>query len=214
MNILSKFKDLTIESLKDNKKLIIGFYLLFIICFAGAWILSADVVSNALNNIGALNNTVVNNPGVSQVSATELFIHNELGGIITYISSIFFGIPAIILLIYNGINLGITGQFMNAFVPNGGLRYIVYLIPHGIFEITATVLQSVSGVLLFYFIWSFIKEYRSDECSGVPDAYDKTKKILIQSLILLIFSTLLLVIAAPIESYVSIPFSELVMGKV
>lgn len=211
MNILTNFKNLTIESLRDNKKLIIGLYVLFIVCFIAAWIVSGAKMATLHNTMGS---NVSPTPLTGDGGAIDLFIHNEWGGIVTYVGSIFFGIPAIILLMYNGVNLGLMGQMFSTFFPNGGLKYIIYLIPHGIFEITATVLQSVAGILLFLFIWNFIKEMRSKETQGVSDAFEKTKKILIQSIILMIFSTILLLIAAPIEAYFSIPFSELLLGKV
>lgn len=210
MDLLTKFKYLLIESLKDNKKLIIGLYILFIISFVAAWILTADKIGAAINAVDASNSTAT---GLSTFGATELFINNEWGGIVTYIASIFFAIPAFVVLLYNGVNLGATGQLFSQIIPNGGLRYIIYLIPHGIFEITATVIQSVAGVLLFLFIWRFLKAWRSSETHGASDAFEKTKKVLIQSVILMIFATILLLIAAPIEAYVSVPFSELVVGS-
>lgn len=209
MDILTKFKDLLLETLKENKKLIIGLYLLFIICFIAAWIMSGTAMDSAISKLPASNAT---NSGIDSVGAVELFIQNEGGGILTYIASVFFAIPAIIMLIYNGINLGTSGQFFSHMIPNGGFRYIVYLIPHGIFEITATVLQSVAGVLLFLFIWRFIKAWRSDQTQGASEAFDKTKKVLIQSIVLMIFATILLIIAAPIEAYFSVPFSEIIVG--
>lgn len=209
MSVLTKFKDLLIETLKENKKLIIGLYLLFIICFISAWILSGTEMESTIGNLSASNTT---NSGMGSVNVVGLFIHNEWGGIVTYMASVFFAIPAIIVIIYNGINLGFTGQLFNQIIPNGGIRYIAYLIPHGIFEITASVLQSVAGVLLFLFIWRFIKAWRSDQTQGALDAFDKTKKILIQSIVLMIFATILLLIAAPIEAYISVPFSDFIVG--
>ena len=210
MSVLTKFKDLLIETLKENKKLIIGLYLLFIICFIAAWIMSGTAVESAIGNSPVSNAT---NSGIESVGAVEIFIQNEWGGIVTYMASVFFAIPAIIVLIYNGVNLGASGQLFNQIMPNGGIRYIVYLIPHGIFEITATVLQSVAGILLFLFIWRFIKAWRSSETQGASDAFDKTKKVLIQSIVLMIFATILLLIAAPIEAYLSVPFSDLIVGS-
>jgi len=212
MNVLTKFKDLTIAALKDNKKLIIGLYLLFIICFILAWILSGNMINSTITNMNSINASGFNPTMGSQVSTIDLLIHNQGSGLLTYITSIFFGIPAILFLIYNGVNLGLFGQLFSTLIPNGGLKYIIYLIPHGIFEITATVLQSVAGLLLFYFIWCFIKAMRSDETNGVHDSFDKTKKILIQSIVIFIFSAILLVIAAPIEAYFSVPFSEFIVG--
>ena len=209
MGNLTKFKDLLMETLKENKRLIIGLYLLFIICFIAAWVMSGTAVESVLGEFQASNAT---GSSIEPASAVDIFIQNEWGGIVTYMASVFFAIPAIIVLIYNGVNLGATGQLFNQIMPNGGLRYIVYLIPHGIFEITATVLQSAAGVLLFLFIWRFVKSWRSSQTQGASDAFDKTKKVLIQSIVLMIFATILLLIAAPIEAYISVPFSDLILG--
>lgn len=210
MNILKKFKDLLFESLRDNKKLIIVFYVFFIVCFIGAWILSADAISASLSGI---QNASSSTPTLDNtLSAMDILINNEWGGILTYVGSIFFGIFAIISLGYNGVNLGMYGQLFSQYVPNGGLKYIVYLIPHGIFEITATVLHSVAGILLFLFIWRFIRAMISKDVHGASEAFNQNKKVLIQSLIIMIFSAILLVIAALIEAYFSVPFSEFIVG--
>ncbi len=210
MNILKKFKDLLFESLRDNKKLIIVFYVFFIVCFIGAWILSADAISASLSGI---QNASSSTPTLdNNISVMDILINNEWSGILTYVGSIFFGIFAIISLGYNGVNLGMFGQLFSQYVPNGGLKYIVYLIPHGIFEITATVLHSVAGILLFLFIWRFIRAMISKDVHGASEAFNQNKKVLIQSLIIMIFSAILLVIAALIEAYFSVPFSEFIVG--
>lgn len=208
METLIKFKDLTVESLKNHKKLIIGLYVLFIICFIGGWILSADVVNSALNSTVPSNGTQLN----SEINALDLFIHNEVGGILTYVASLFFAIPAVVMIIFNGANLGAAGALFNSLMPHGGLRYVIYLIPHGIFEITATVIQSAAGILLFLFILGFVRSVISKDTDGVSQAFDKNKKVLIHSIILMIFSTILLLIAAPIEAYFSVPFSDFIMN--
>ena len=210
MNILKKFKDLLFESLRDNKKLIIVFYVFFIVCFIGAWILSADAISASLSGI---QNASSSTPTLdNNISVMDILINNEWSGILTYVGSIFFGIFAIVSLGYNGVNLGMFGQLFSQYVPNGGLKYIVYLIPHGIFEITAIVLQSVAGILLFLFIWRFIRAMISKDVHGASEAFNHNKKVLIQSLIIMIFSAILLVIAALIEAYFSVPFSEFIVG--
>lgn len=208
MDAIIKFKNLLVESLRDNKKLIIGFYIIFIICFVAVWILSASKIQSSFANMPISNTT----SSFNDAGALELFIHNASSGIATYFGSILFGIPAIVMLIYNAVNLGAIGQLFNTIMPNGGMRYIIYLIPHGIFEITATVLQSVSGILLFLFVWRFIKAMLGSETQGVFDSFEKTKKALVQSVVILIFSMILLLVAAPIEAYFSVPFSEFVMG--
>lgn len=206
MNIITKFKDLLVEALRDNKKLIIGLYIFFIICFVAAWFLSASKMQASFGNIPLANETNLN------FSATELFIHNASSGIIVYITSIFFAIPAIVMLGYDGVNLGLLGQLFSTILPNGGMFYICYLIPHGIFEITASVIQSACGIMLFLFVFRFIKALLSSETNGVSEAFDKTKKVLVQSLVLMVFSIILMLIAAPIEAYVSVPFAQFIVG--
>lgn len=212
MTSIMKCKDLMIESLKDNKKLIIGLYIGFIIVFIAAWMLSANPIADALPEIQNLSHNATNTTEISQEGPVELFTHNAGTGIRDYITSVFFAIPAIVSLFYNAINLGVMGQLFASLMPKGGLQYIIYLIPHGIFEITGTVIQSAAGILLFGFIVKFIRAWISKETDGISDAFDKTKKVLIQSLVLLAFATVLMLIAAPIEAYFSVPFSDFIIG--
>ena len=212
MDIITKFKDLLIDSLKENKKMILVFYAIFFISF----ILSAALVGGHMENV--IDDTPDSAGGSKDgnVTATELFLHNELGGIGAYIASILFGIPAIIAIIYNGVSLGLTGALLSHFMPKGWIQYIIYLIPHGIFEFTAMVIQSVAGILLFLFIVDFLKGLIRSEKNGFKEkvifSYEENNKRFIQSLVLMIFCTILLLIAAPIEAYVSIPLSNFILG--
>lgn len=212
MNIITKFKDLLIDSLKENKKMILAFYAIFFVSF----ILSAALVGGHMENV--IDDTPDSAGGSKDgnVTATELFLHNELGGIEVYIASILFGIPAIIEIIYNGVSLGLTGALLSHFMPKGWIQYIIYLIPHGIFEFTAMVIQSVAGILLFLFIVDFLKGLIRSEKNGFKEkvifSYEENNKRFIQSLVLMIFGTILLLIAAPIEAYVSIPLSNFILG--
>ncbi len=212
MEIITKFKDLLIDSLKENKKMILAFYAIFLITF----ILSAALAGGHMENV--IDDTPDSAGGSKDgnVTATELFLHNELGGIEVYIASILFGIPAIIVIIYNGVSLGLTGALLSHFMPKGWIQYIIYLIPHGIFEFTAMVIQSVAGILLFLFIVDFLKGLIRSEKNGFKEkvifSYEENNKRFIQSLVLMIFGTILLLIAAPIEAYVSIPLSNFILG--
>ena len=84
MDIITKFKDLLIDSLKENKKMILVFYAIFFISF----ILSAALVGGHMENV--IDDTPDSAGGSKDgnVTATELFLHNELGGIEVYIASI------------------------------------------------------------------------------------------------------------------------------
>ena len=205
MNAIIKFKNLLVEALKGNRKLIIGLYLLFIVCFVAAWILSAPKMQASHGNIPVSNNTEMD------LGALDLFIHNASSAIGIYLASVLFAIPAFGMLIFDGASMGAMGPLFNSIMPNGGLFFIAYLIPHGIFEITASVIGSAAGVLLFLFVFRFAKAIIGSGADGASDAFEKTKKPFIQSLVLLAFAIILLLVAAPIEAYVSVPLAEFVV---
>ena len=50
------------------------------------------------------------------------------------------------------------------------------------------------------------------ETRGLSESFEKAKKPLIHSLVIMVFATILLLIAAPIEAYISVPISELLLG--
>jgi stage II sporulation protein M len=141
--------------------------------------------------------------------ALDIFIHNEFAGIQTYFLSIFFGIDAFFSIIFNGVLLGAIGGDVNG----GSLVYAVAMflalvVPHGIFEIPATILESVAGVLLFLFIFRFFKTiYTTKDISDfklkAKNSWNVNKVYLKQSIVLMIFCCLLLVIAAIIEAYIT-----------
>lgn len=65
------------------------------------------------------------------------------------------------------------------------------------------------------FVWRFLKGIIKGENGtrlSARDSFEKNKKVLIQSVVLLIFATILMLIAAPIEAYISVPFSEMILG--
>ena len=51
MSILTTYKDLLIESLKEHKKMIIILYALFIISFIATWVLAGDTISSNVQNL-------------------------------------------------------------------------------------------------------------------------------------------------------------------
>ena len=215
MNFITTFKDLLVESLKEHKNLIIILYALLIITFIIAWIYVSGSTGEIMQNIQGAKTTSPSPVNTLGDNPLDLFINNAGGGIITYLASIFFGIFAVATILYNGFNLGALGPVLGTYMAHGGLQYIIYLIPHGIFELTGTVIQSTAGIVLFQFVWRFLKNIiRGDNGTrlSVNESFEKNKKVLIQSLVLLIFATILMLIAAPIEAYFSVPFSKWILG--
>ena len=212
MDFLKTYKKLLINSLNEHKKIIIILYAFFIIVFITAWLLYPQETAKTLPSTANTTGT----PQLDNVNPVSIFINNEFGGLVTYFSSVLFAIPSIVILGYNALNLGCIGTLFSAMGWKFGIQYIFYLIPHGIFEITATVLESTAGILLFTFIWKFIKNLIKSKCEGLrsklSESFENSENPLIQSIALMIFTCILLLIAALIESYISVPFSQFIVS--
>ena len=215
MNILIKYKDLLIETLKENKKLIGIFTALFFIIAIATYFFSINTISSNYNAFKSAMTPGLNTPSAPK-SPLDLFLNNSRSVLFSYFGGIFFGIISIFSLITNSFSLGAQTASFGFIQANGTLRYILYIIPHGIFEITGTILGPVSGIILFKFVWKFLKDLIKGKEGGFKEklstAYHNNKKILIQSFVLMIFCIILMLIAAPIESYISNAFSNLILG--
>ena len=213
MSFLVNFKNELFETLGEYKKLILIFYLVFLVLLVGSIVLAPNIVGNVADS-SQVNNTDSSDDVQTDTDdgALYLFIHNEKSSLLVYISSIFFGISAIVTPIYDALNIGLISVLFVK-LGKGTLFYVIYLIPHGIFEFSGVILSSVAGLILFKFVWKFIKtmfKNDGDLKNRVSSSFNDNKKILKQSFILIIFTTILLLIAAPIEAYVSIPFAEFI----
>ena len=215
MNILVKYKNLLIETLKENKKLIGIFAALFFIVAIATYFYSNSVISS---NYGQFKSAMAPglNTTVAPVTTFDIFLNNSRTVLFSYFGGIFFGILPIFSLLTNAFALGSQTASFGFIQANGTLRYIIYIIPHGIFELTGTILEAVSGVILFKFIWKFLKDLIKGEGDGFKEklsiSYQNNKKILIQSFVMMIFCIILMLIAAPIECYISKAFSNLILG--
>ena len=214
MNILIKYKNLLIETLKENKKLIGIIAALYFIIVIVTYFYSINLISS---NYAAFKSSMA--PGLNttvHTSALDLFLNNSRTVLLNYILGIFFGIFPIISILTNSFALGAQAASFGFIQANGTLRYILYLIPHGIFEITGTILESVAGIILFKFVWRLLKDLIKGEGDGFKEklsiAYQNNKRIFIQSFVLMIFCIILMLIAAPIEYYISKAFCNLILG--
>ena len=209
MNILVKFKDELIDALNEYKKWIIMMYaLFFIIFFVVVFFYApqfAGTIKAMIANAGTQEVEIVNPLDLLRNNLTVIFV--------MYFASILFGLGAIGGAIYNAVNAGLASAIFSVKMSNGVMYYLVYLIPHGIFEISSFLLSGVAGLVLFKFFWNFLKTFRkSGGESRVSYSYNENKQILIHSVVILIFSVILMIIAAPIESYISVPFANLIVG--
>ena len=215
MNIFVKYKDLLIETLKENKKLIGLFAALFFITAIIIYFVQYNLITTNYSAFQATMAPYMNITGPHYKNPIDIFLNNAESVLFSYFGGIFFGLISIFSLLFNGFSLGAQTAGFGFIQSNGTLRFILYIIPHGIFELTATILSPVSGVILFKFIWRFLKDLRKSEGGfkeKVSASYQNNKKIFIQSFVLMVFCIILMIIAAPIECYVSREFSDLILG--
>ena len=193
------------QAIVDNKRLIILMVVIYVISCIACGIFNDQI----MGLFGSKLNAMDAQSAPAMDPALDLFIHNELGGIRTYLLSIFFGIAAFVEIIINGLMVGtVCGELISQNFVYGFAMSFALIVPHGIFEIPATILESVAGVLLFLFIWRFFKTIRATKDISTfklkaKSSWEVNKVYLKQSIVLMIFCCVLLVIAAIIEGHIT-----------
>jgi len=98
-----------------------------------------------------LRSTLYDSPGFLSTFATYLFTHNSQVAIFAFALGFAFGIPTVLLLLYNGLTLG---AFFALFASRGlGMELGGWLTIHGTTEIFAIVLAGAAG---FRIGWSVV----------------------------------------------------------
>ncbi len=192
------------QAIVDNKRLILLMVGIYVISVIISVIFSSQIFGAFETKFNAMGDqTSTLDP------ALDLFIHNELGGIQTYVYSIFFGIYSFFSIITNGMMVGVTfGQALAKGPVYGICMFLGFVVPHGIFEIPATILESVAGVLLFLFIFRFFKTIHSTKDASsfklkAKKSWEVNKIYFKQSIVIMVFCFCLLVIAAIIEGHIT-----------
>ena len=193
------------EAIIDNKGLILLMTLVFVISAVVGWIFQ-DYFSGFFKYFVEAVKTSGVDPSLD--SSLNLFINNEGVGLKVYFASIFFGIAPFVVMVLNGLGFGLLGgHFITGDIFYKSVLFIALIVPHGIFEIPATIFESAAGVLLFLFIFKFFKTIPSMNDSSfklkAKSSWEVNKIHLKQSIVLMIFSCVLLVIAAIIEGHIT-----------
>lgn len=83
--------------------------------------------------------------GVSAVFGSFLFAHNTQVGLLSFATGVLAGVPTLLLQLYNGILLG---AFSSIFlVDDLRWRFLAWILPHGVPEMTAITLCAAGGLL-------------------------------------------------------------------
>ncbi len=146
-----------------------------------------------------------------KINTFSIFLHNLRSIFITYVGGIIGIIPALVLAGNGFIYGSFVGYFMHGGVLNNygisnPLDFIIYTLPHGIFEIPGLIISCTAGFRLasavFNYLWNISKDTPIDNYWELKD-----------SLTLFVIGIVLTFIAAIIEANFSISIGNYITGS-
>ncbi|HOI70689.1 MAG TPA: stage II sporulation protein M [Methanobacterium sp.] len=152
------------------------------------------------------------NDGTIKLETASLFINNTSVAIYIYFGGLLVGIVTALLLIINGAFIG----YVASKVPLGD--FIIFTLPHGIFEITGIILAGTAGFKLASIVWHFLNDVTKIKRTisiNTQIAYllKANYSDFKDSLALFIMAVILLIIAAFIEANLSIVWGQYIQSR-
>ncbi|WP_458402724.1 stage II sporulation protein M [Methanobrevibacter sp.] len=148
--------------------------------------------------------------GVIQLTFGDIFLNN-----IQIVFQMFiYGIA----LCFSLVVLAFNGFFVGYYVANAENLYytLLLIVPHGIFEFSSCILACASGLILFNFIFRFLRSLWNIENDSVRQslktAFDESSIKLKQAVIILAVASVLMAIAGFIEVYLTIPIANFIVN--
>ncbi len=179
---------------KRNKKILLIALVIFIIsAIAGMVItnvLMGDEVGQITSQMSNLPKNETNQNIDLSISSFELFIHNITANIIIILGGILFSVISVLITVYNGVSIGSPFGADLTFA-------LVAILPHSVFEYTATILSLAAAFLITQLEIEMIRNRNFRET--LKQSETKLKDILT----LVIATVILLVIAAIIEGHIT-----------
>ena len=148
--------------------------------------------------------------GVIKLTFTDIFFNNIEIVFRMFIYGLCF-CSSVLLLSFNGF---FVGYYVAA---SDNFWYTVLLIvPHGIFEFSSCILACASGLVLFNFLYKFLKAIWAHEDTSfkeiLADSFNVAKDKLKQAIIVLAIASILMAIAGVIESYLTLPIAKMILS--
>lgn len=148
--------------------------------------------------------------GVLKLTFQDIFLNNLRVIFQMFIYGIVF-CASMLVLAFNGFFVGYyIGMSPNRF------QVLMYIIPHGIFEFSSCIIACASGIVLFKFVFNFLKTFVKEENKTIVEslkiAFDAHYIKLKQALLIFGVSIVLMVIAGVIEVYLTIPIAQFLIS--
>ncbi|MCK5595565.1 stage II sporulation protein M [bacterium] len=153
-DFLKKYNSYVIEVIKEYKKLLILVSFLFFIGFALGTVSSIDVFMLFKEVFAKLLDKFKDAHGINLL--LKIFFHNLFAVVIAITLGFIFGIFPIISALTNGFIIGLLLATLNDSAIISPAKFVLALIPHGIFEIPALFLSFALGINLGS--WPFKKD--------------------------------------------------------
>lgn len=122
------------------------------------------------------------------------------------------------ILCFSAIILSFNGFFVGYFIAiyDDWLKVLLYILPHGIFELPSIAIACASGFVAFQFLVKFLKTLWAQEDNPIKDrlviSFRENSVKLEQAIILLMVASLLMAIAGFVESYLTIPIADYLLS--
>lgn len=194
LNILEIFsKGYLKEYLSRNKNLIlISFIILIASAFLG--VVFCDIIQRYVTEIlKEIFLSMPENPTVYN-EAIFLFQNNIRANIIIMIGGLLFSIFSVLAIIMNGLIIGFTYTLVTP------IQFIVGILPHGIFELPATILSLVGAFIITKLEINLLNALFKKRLKEEINKSDKLVKDIVLTFIIIL---VLLIIAAIIEAGVT-----------
>ena len=208
-NFNGKYNEFFIGLYNRNKKLlrlsaIIFFVSLVIGVFIGYFL--SDFAGYLLTKFVQLLHGML-----TEKTTFSIFMHNFQAALVTYVGGVIGIIPAGALFENGFIYGSFVGYFMHGSILNNygisdPVYFVIYTLPHGIFEIPGFIMSGAAGFRLTSTIIHILTSLSKDK--PVNENYWEFK----DSLTLLAIAVILLVIAAIIEANISVPLGNYITG--
>lgn len=151
--------------------------------------------------------------GKIQLTTLSIFMNNLMMAFYIYVGGITVGLFTCYLLVYNGIFIGYAASKF----PLGD--FIIYTLPHGIFEIMGIIMAGTAGFRLASTLINLIRDLRSmkrympmgDQINQVLDVnYPEFR----ESVTLFVIAIILILIGAVIEANFTLAWGNYIKGSI
>ncbi len=140
-----------------------------------------------------------------ELTFISLFYNNLLVILAMYIGGILLALPTLYLLIFNSCIIGYNGVYIKLQI------YISYMFAHAPIELAAIILAAAAG---FRLTQAEIVIFNGLRCHDLRNHVTLSKKMVKDSVLILLLSIFLLLMAAYLEAYLTIPIGNIIINYI